>query len=163
VSNLRRVPYTKPIPEGAQLFTRKGERFARFKDRRGKTVDAPLTEDGSRIRLLSKKWYGEYRDADGVERCVPLATDKTAAEQMLAALVRKSKLGKAGVSGRRSTRRCRRAGRQRPGPAAWSARCAGRQPTWPGGCSRAPRRPCRCPDAAAPGLPAARVPGPRAT
>jgi integrase len=97
VSNLRRVPYTKPIPAGAQLFTRKGERFARFRDRRGKTVEAPLTEDGQRIRLLSKKWYGEYRDADGVEQCVPLATDRTAAEQMLAALVRKAELGRVGI------------------------------------------------------------------
>ncbi len=97
MSNLRRVPYTKPIPEGAQLFTRKGERFARFKDGRGKTVEAPITEDGKRVRLLSKKWYGEYRDQDGIERCVPLATDKTAAEQMLADLVRKAELAKAGV------------------------------------------------------------------
>jgi integrase len=98
VSNLRRVPYTKPIPEGAQLFTRKGERFARFKDRRGKTVEVPLTEDGTRIRLLSRKWYGEYKDADGVERCVPLATDRTAAEQMLAERVRKAELGRAGIA-----------------------------------------------------------------
>src|SRR5262249_10592356 len=98
VSNLRRVPYTKPLPAGAQLFTRKGERFARFKDRRGKTIEAPLTEDGQRIRLMSKKWYGKYQDADGRPRCVPLATDRTAAEQMLAALVREAELGKAGVT-----------------------------------------------------------------
>jgi hypothetical protein len=58
VSNLRRVPYIKPIPAGAQILTRKGEPFARFKDRRGKTVEALLTEDGTRVRLLSKKWYG---------------------------------------------------------------------------------------------------------
>jgi integrase len=98
MSNLRRVPYTRPIPAAAEIFTRKGERFARFKDRKGKTVEAPLTEDGKRVRLLSRKWYGEYRDADGTEQCVPLSADRTAAEQMLAALVRKAELGKAGVS-----------------------------------------------------------------
>jgi integrase len=97
VSNLRRVPYTKPIPAGADIVTKKGERFARWKDRKGKTVEAPLTEDGARVRLLSKKWYGEYTDADDRPQCVPLATDRTAAEQMLAALVRKAELGKAGV------------------------------------------------------------------
>jgi excisionase family DNA binding protein len=96
MSNLRRVPYTKPVPEGAEIVTKKGERFARFK-RGGKTVEAPLNEDGTRIRLLSKKWYGEYTDADGRERCVPLFTDKTASEQELARLVREAELGKAGV------------------------------------------------------------------
>jgi DNA polymerase I len=79
MSNLRRVPYTKPIPAGAETVTKKGQRFARFRTRKGKAVDAPMTDDGNRIRLLSRKWYGEYRDADGVEQCVPLSTDKTAA------------------------------------------------------------------------------------
>jgi integrase len=98
VSNLRRIPYTKPIPAGAEVITRKGQRFARFKDRRGKAAEAPLNDDGTRIQLLSKKWYGEYRDADGIEQCVPLSTDKTAAAQMLADLVKKAELGKAGIT-----------------------------------------------------------------
>jgi hypothetical protein len=97
MSNLRRLPYTKPLPAGAQIITKKGERLARFKDRRGKTVEAPVNEDGTRIQLLSRKWYGEYKDADGVERRVPLFTDKTASEQELARLVRAAELGKAGV------------------------------------------------------------------
>src|SRR4051794_2871284 len=97
MSNLRRIPYTKPIPPDAEIVTRKGQRFARLKDRKGKTVEAPLNDDGTRIQLLSKKWYGEYRDADGVEQCVPLSTDKTAAEQRLAELVRKVEFAKAGL------------------------------------------------------------------
>src|SRR4051794_41163548 len=97
MSNLRRIPYTKPIPPDAEIVTRKGQRFARLKDRKGKTVEAPLNDDGTRIQLLSKKWYGEYRDADGVLQCVPLSTDKTAAQQMLAELVRKAELSRAGV------------------------------------------------------------------
>jgi hypothetical protein len=98
VANLRRIPYTKPVPAGAEVVTRKGERVARFKGRGGKTVQAPRTEDGTRIRMLSRKWYGEYRDADGVERRVPLATDRTAAELMLAELVRKAELKQANVA-----------------------------------------------------------------
>jgi hypothetical protein len=97
MSNLRRIPYTKPIPADAEIITRKGQRFARIKDRKGKIVEAPLNDDGTRIQLLSKKWYGEYKDADGVEQCVPLSTDKTAAEQRLAELVRKAEFGKAGL------------------------------------------------------------------
>ncbi len=56
-----------------------------------------MTEDGCRIRQLSRKWYGEYIDADGRPQCVPLAADKTAAQQLLAALTRKAEMGKAGL------------------------------------------------------------------
>src|SRR5262245_46859775 len=97
MARLRRVPYTKPIPPGAQIITHKGKPHARFTDD-GKTVVAPLTKKGDRIRLLSKKWYGEYRDAGGVLQCAPLSTDKTAAGQMLAERVRKAELKKANIS-----------------------------------------------------------------
>jgi hypothetical protein len=95
--HLRRVPYTKPIPAGAEIINRKGQLFARLKDRKGKTVEAPLSDDGTRIQLQSKKWYGEYRDADGVEQRVPLSHDKTAAGQLLADLVKQAELRKAGI------------------------------------------------------------------
>jgi integrase/recombinase XerC len=95
--SLRKIPFTKPIPFGAQIFTRKGKRFARWIDGKSRPREAELTEDGTRIRQLSRKWYGCYTDADGVDRCAPLSTDKTAAQQMLAALVRASELGKAGI------------------------------------------------------------------
>jgi hypothetical protein len=61
-------------------------------------VLAPLTKKGDRIRLLSEKWYGEYRDADGILRTEPLSTDKTAAAQMLAALIKKAELGRSGIA-----------------------------------------------------------------
>jgi hypothetical protein len=98
MSNLRRIPYPKPIPAGAKVFTRKGKRFARWQDSKGKRREAPVNEDGTRIQLLSRKWYGEYKDADGIEQCVALATDRTAAELMLADLVRKAELKQASVS-----------------------------------------------------------------
>jgi integrase/recombinase XerD len=44
-----------------------------------------------------KKWYGQYTDAEGKQRRVPLSENKTAAQQMLNDLVRKAKLGKAGI------------------------------------------------------------------
>lgn len=96
MARLFRQPYTKPIPPDAQRVTVKGKPHARFAED-GKTVTAPLTKNGDRIRLLSAKWYGEYTDGDGITRRVPLANDKTAAGQMLADLVRKAELGKAGI------------------------------------------------------------------
>jgi len=97
MSHLRKIPFTKPIPAGAELVTRRGARLARWTDGRGKAREAELTEDGQRIRLYTRDWWGEYADADGVVQCVRLARDKTAAAQMLAALVRKAELGRAGI------------------------------------------------------------------
>jgi len=38
---------------------------------------------GEKIKTKSKKWWGRYRDENGVERRVPLAVDKGAAQIML--------------------------------------------------------------------------------
>src|SRR5262249_15321612 len=74
----------------------KGKPAVRFADD-GRTIIAPLNKKGDRIRLLSAKWYGEYVDGDGITRREPLSTDKTAAQQLLDALVRRAELEKAGV------------------------------------------------------------------
>jgi hypothetical protein len=63
----------------------KGQRLARWQGRRGQIHQAPLTEDGSRVELFSRKWYG-YLPGD--PRPIPLCTNKTAAEQMLTVRVR---------------------------------------------------------------------------
>jgi hypothetical protein len=96
MARLRRIPYTKPIPDGATIVQHKEKPHARFTED-GKTVLAPLTRKLDRIRLYSAKWYGEYRDENDVLQSVPLSTDKTAAGQMLAALARKAELAKANI------------------------------------------------------------------
>lgn len=73
--------YTKPVPPDAEVINRKGQRLARFKDSRGKSVSIPLTEDGNRIIRQTAKWYIEYNDADGIIRKVPGFKDKQATEQ----------------------------------------------------------------------------------
>ena len=60
-------------------------------------MTVPLTKKGDRIRLLSAKWYGEYVDGDDITQRVPLSTDKTSAQQMLAELVRRAELERSGV------------------------------------------------------------------
>jgi integrase len=93
--------YTKPLPSGAESFTRKGQRFARWKDRNGKTRTSPLTvgEDGAeRIAIESSKWFAKYRDGAGVVRVVPTrCRDETAARQVLADFERKAELVRSGV------------------------------------------------------------------
>jgi integrase len=51
---------------------------------------------GEKVKLKSKKWWGRYRDEHDVERRVPLATDKSAAQAMLNELVVKVERRKAG-------------------------------------------------------------------
>jgi len=94
VAHLRRISFTRPIPPSAEIIEKDGKRFARFRTGRGKLMNAPVTADGNSIRLRSRKWYGDYRNAAGLRERVPLATDRTAAEQMLAALVKRAERAK---------------------------------------------------------------------
>lgn len=49
MARIFRQTYTKPLPAEAEVFTRKGKRYARFKDGRGKTVTAPVSLDGAKV------------------------------------------------------------------------------------------------------------------
>ena len=62
---------TKPLPDGAEIITRKGEKLARWKDAKGKTRTAPLTDAGNRIRVESGTWYAKLRDGSGIIVEVP--------------------------------------------------------------------------------------------
>ena len=52
------------------------------------------TPGARKVKAKSRKWYGRV---PGNPRAVPLSTNKTAAGQMLAALIKKAELGKAGI------------------------------------------------------------------
>ena len=58
------------------------------------TRDAKI---GRKARGRSKKWWGKYRDASGMIRRVPLATDKGVAQMMLSEKVRQVEREKAGL------------------------------------------------------------------
>ena len=53
---------------------------------------------GEKLKIQSKKWWGRFRDETGKERRVPLATDKTAAQTLLATLVKKVERRAAGIA-----------------------------------------------------------------
>ncbi len=54
-------------------------------------------KSGDRIRATSRKWWGRYRNEHGVEKRVPLAADKAAAQAMLNELVVKAERRAAGT------------------------------------------------------------------
>jgi integrase len=109
---------TKPLPEGAELFTRRRkvtvrqpdgtkrvehvtERCARWKDSRGRNrVELVTTgEDGCpRLRLESGTYFAKYRDHDDHVRVVPTGCrDEDNARQVLAKLEKKTERVHAGV------------------------------------------------------------------
>lgn len=94
MSKLLRKVTIKPIPEGARNVIVRGEKLAKWTTKKGKECSAFLNESGDRLRIVSRKWYGRI---PGVDKPVPLCTNKDAAQMMLADLIRKAELAKAGV------------------------------------------------------------------
>src|SRR3954470_7483280 len=92
---------TRPLPQGAEIVVRKGERLARWRDSKGKVRTAPLTtgQDGfDRIRDESGTYYARYRDGNGV--VIETSTgcrDETAARQVLADLERRTERVRSGL------------------------------------------------------------------
>lgn len=75
---------TRPLPTDATIFTRKGKRFAKWKDRRGKQRTAEVTENGKRIATEAATWSVRYRDGEGYVQTVATGCrDKSAAARML--------------------------------------------------------------------------------
>jgi len=108
MGSLRRKTFTKPLPDGAELFTRKGETFARWRDRNGKAKTAPVTNaaDGSPLVVFTcRKWLAKYRRGD--ELVVEVSTgctDKAMAEQFVAELERQAERVRAGIATTAETR-----------------------------------------------------------
>ena len=63
-----------------------------------KPVHITDPKTGRKVKTDSKKWWGRYVDADGVERRVPLAVDKKIAQRMLNELVEQAEQGLNGDS-----------------------------------------------------------------
>ena len=62
-----------------------------------KTVMLTDRASGEKVKSRSKKWWGQYKDAEGRLRRLPLATDKLAARAMLDRIVRQVEREKAGL------------------------------------------------------------------
>jgi integrase len=89
--------YKRPIPPGAEIITRKGEKLARWKDKRGRTKTAPLSDEGDRIVLEYRCWYIAYEDHTGKRVVVQGYTDRQATEQKARDLERDAAQRKEGL------------------------------------------------------------------
>jgi len=93
---------TKPLPDGAEIYTRNGKRFARWKNRRtgkAKTSPVAVASDGKyRIVVTARTYTAKFRDGSRVVREVSTGCrDETAARRVLADFERRAELVKAGV------------------------------------------------------------------
>ena len=93
--------FTKPLPPIGELFTTKGETFARVKPLKGRAVTYRVTigKDGSqRIVVESGTYVAKYRDGSGLVHTVSTGCrDEGAARSVLNELERRAELVKSGV------------------------------------------------------------------
>ena len=78
----------------ASLFKKS---VVRYVDQDGKRV-AKDSPGAGKTTERSTKWYGKYRDGNGIVRVVPLYTDKAASRSRLAELVRRSDRKESGLA-----------------------------------------------------------------
>jgi integrase len=92
---------TRPLPPDATIFTRKGKRFARWRDGKGRLRTAAVTtgEDGTqRIVTECPYYFARYRDGSNTIRVKATGCrDETAARQVLATLERQGELVRSNV------------------------------------------------------------------
>ena len=92
-----RKKYPIPIPDSAEIITRRGQKLARWKSGKGQVRMAEVL-DKNRVRFVSDCWYIRYRDASGVMRRQSTACrDKQAAEKVLADVLADVEKVKAGI------------------------------------------------------------------
>ncbi|MCX7418872.1 MAG: site-specific integrase [Planctomycetia bacterium] len=92
---------TQPLPAGAELFTRAGQQFAKWKPAKGKARTARVTtsEDGGlRIQTEAATYTAKFRDGLGHIREVSTGCrDEDAARSILGKLERRAELVRSGV------------------------------------------------------------------
>lgn len=90
---------TRPLPAGAKIVTRDGERVAVWVDASGKKRQAPVTAgDVARVRMKAGTYVAKYRDGDGVERSVSTGCkSRDGARAVLADLEARAEKVRAGI------------------------------------------------------------------
>ena len=93
-----RETFTKPLPTGAKIIVRKGQRLAQWQDAKGKTRTAPLTAAGDRITVEAGTYSAKYRDGSGIVRKVATGCrDEAAARSVLTDLERRAERVRGGL------------------------------------------------------------------
>ena len=90
--------FTKPLPAGAKIIVRKGQRLAQWQDSKGKARTAPLTAAGDRITVEAGTFSAKFRDGSGIVRKVATGCrDESAARSVLTDLERRAERVRGGL------------------------------------------------------------------
>lgn len=90
----------KPVPAGAEVLERNGERVARWRSKRGKLVTAELRETSRGLCVVTEGTYymARYKDGHGVTRTTSTKCgDYSAAMSVLGEHIRRAELVRSGV------------------------------------------------------------------
>ena len=74
--------YSKPLPEGAKIFSRKGKGYAKFKDTKGHTAEARLTKAGDKILCETEHWHIGFEDIRGIRRQLKAFTNEQTTKRL---------------------------------------------------------------------------------
>ncbi len=79
--------YSKALPKGAKIFTHKtgkdkGKRFAKFKDKKGHTVEQRLTKSGTKILVETTHYHISFEDNLGIRRSLKAFTNVQATQRL---------------------------------------------------------------------------------
>ena len=90
--------FTKPLPTGAKVIIRKGQRLAEWIDAKGKRRTAQLAAAGDRVTIEAGTYTAKFRDGSGIVRKVSTGCrDESAARSILGKLERRAELVKGEV------------------------------------------------------------------
>jgi integrase len=74
--------YSKSLPDEAKVFNRKDGKYAKFRNGRGRLVEAKLTKSGDRILVETGKWHIEFEDNRAIKRRMKGFTDHSATQRL---------------------------------------------------------------------------------
>ena len=92
-----RMNSARPLPPDAAIVDIDGKPHVRVKER-GKPILLPLTKDGTKYLIPSKRWYFDVRDANGTVRRIKGFTDLKATETLAADTERQASRVRAGFT-----------------------------------------------------------------
>jgi len=74
--------YSKRLPNGAKIITRKDGKYAKFKAGRGRQKESKLTKAGDRVLVETRHWHIAFEDDLGVKRVLKGFTDQDGTQRL---------------------------------------------------------------------------------
>ena len=78
---IHKPTYSKPLPPGAKVVTKKGVKFAKYKAK-GRIEESRLTQAGDKILCEVKTWMIEWRDAQDIKRTLKAYTNERETQKL---------------------------------------------------------------------------------